>query len=84
MTSIFVVGSERVKPIKFYGIGNLQHCSHNHRIVLSHRANYLANKGIVTLQKFPVNNYLFKVSKIKLEQRPPGRCSNFILLTLNR
>ena len=32
----------------------------------------------------PVGKYLFKVSKITLEQRPNGRCSNVILLTLNR
>ena len=32
----------------------------------------------------PVGKYLFKVSKITLEQRPSGRCSNAILLTLNR
>ena len=31
----------------------------------------------------PVSKYLFKVSKITLEQRPDGRCSNVILLTLN-
>ena len=29
------------------------------------------------------NIYLFKVSNIMLEQRPDGRCSNVILLTLN-
>ena len=33
---------------------------------------------------YPVGKYLFKVSKITLEQRPDGRCSNVILLTLNR
>ena len=33
---------------------------------------------------YPVDKYLFKVSKITLEQRPSGRCSNAILLTLNR
>ena len=31
----------------------------------------------------PVGKYLFKVSKITLEQRPNGRCSNVILLTLD-
>ena len=34
--------------------------------------------------KIPVFQYLFKVSKITLEQRPNGRFSNFILLTLKR
>ena len=33
---------------------------------------------------FPVGKYLFKVSKITLEQRSIERCSNVILLTLNR
>ena len=32
----------------------------------------------------PVGKYLFKVSKITLEQRLSGRCSKVILLTLNR
>ena len=32
----------------------------------------------------PVGKYLFKVSKITLEQRSEKRCSNIILLTLNR
>ena len=36
------------------------------------------------LLRNPVGNYLFKVSKITVEQRPSGRCSNVILLTLNR
>ena len=31
-----------------------------------------------------MGKYLFKVSKITLEQRPSGRCSNVILLTLNK
>ena len=31
-----------------------------------------------------VGKYLFKISKIMLEQRLDGRCSNVILLTLNR
>ena len=33
---------------------------------------------------FQVGKYHFKVGKITLEQRPDGRCSNVILLTLNR
>ena len=32
----------------------------------------------------PVGKYLFKVNKITLEQRSIERCSNVILLTLNR
>ena len=36
------------------------------------------------MKYYPVDKYLFKVSKITLEQRPNGRCSNVILLTLNR
>ena len=39
---------------------------------------------IVLYNLHPVGKYLFKVSKITLEQRPDGRCSNVILLTLNR
>ena len=35
-------------------------------------------------RNFPVGKYLFKVSKITLEQRSIERCSNVILLTLNR
>ena len=31
-----------------------------------------------------VGKYLFKVSKITLDQRLDGHCSNVILLTLNR
>ena len=32
----------------------------------------------------PVGKFLFRVSKISLEQRSIERCSNDILLTLNR
>ena len=35
-------------------------------------------------QQFPVGKYLFKVSKITLEQRSIERCSNVILMNLNR
>ena len=40
--------------------------------------------NITFISTIPVGKYLFKVSKITLEQRPSGRCSNVILLTLNR
>ena len=32
----------------------------------------------------PVGIYLFNVSKITLEQRPSGRCSDIVLLTLKQ
>ena len=34
--------------------------------------------------KSPADKYLFKVTKITFEKCPGGRCSNVILLTLNR
>ena len=37
-----------------------------------------------SLRTEPMSKYLFKVSKITLEQRPDGRCSNVILLIYNR
>ena len=46
---------------------------------------YSVHFGYVFVDKeHPVSKYLFKVSKITLEQRPDGRCSNVILMTLNR
>ena len=38
----------------------------------------------LVLISIPVDKCLFKVSKITLEQRSLERCSNVILLTLNR